>query len=148
MLKKFANTATADYMISKEVRFLCVIRSTALTTSFHKCLLLAKKHKLRMGRVLTVSSDILVDPQQSASNGDTLLEIVGLSTAAKIHFYNEVSQIGPSVYIKESGVEALSVLINIIFSHLLHNYNSFFSNSNYFVNVNRLKAHTTVHYAW
>ena len=95
-------------MSSREVRFLCVIGSTALTTSFYKCLLLAKKHKLRMGRVITTSKDLSVG-QQFVSCGDSLLEIVGLTVAAKTNFFNDVSQIGPSIYITEIGVDALTV---------------------------------------
>lgn len=78
-----------------------------------------------MGRVLTTSSDISVDPKQSASYGDTLLEVVGLSAAAKINFYNEVSQIGPSVFVKECGVEALSVTIKNKSAYFIHRYDYF-----------------------
>ena len=120
VLKKFANTATADYMNSREVRFLCVIKSTALTASFYKCLLLAKKHKLRMGRVVTTSTELSVD-QQYVSYGDALLEIVGLSTAAKSKFYIEVNQIGPTVYVTESNEGSVSVFEYIVYYLVITN---------------------------
>ena len=107
-------------MNSREVRFLCVIKSTALTASFYKCLLLAKKHKLRMGRVVTTSTELSVD-QQCVSYGDALLEIVGLSTAAKSEFYIEVNQIGPTVYVTESNESSVSVFEYIVYYLVITN---------------------------
>lgn len=108
MLKRFANTGTEDYMKSREVRYICLLRSSSLTTSFAKCLTVAKRYNLRMGRVLTTSSETLYG-QSTISSGDCLLEIVGLSPTAKGSFLDEASKIGPSVAIEEATASTATV---------------------------------------
>ena len=108
VLKKYANTATEAYMKSREVRFLCVARSSNLTKTIPSALLLAKKFNLRTGRVITISNEFYGE-KISASSGDSLLEIVGLSSTTKENFLSEANKLGPSFFAVDASADTITV---------------------------------------
>lgn len=89
IVKKYANKATTEYMNAREVRFLCKVDRRDLH-QFGTLLLMAKKHGLVLGKVLTVSDDFYSSAITSVASGDVVAELVGILSTNKDGFQNEV----------------------------------------------------------
>lgn len=89
IVKKYANKATTDYMNAREVRFLCKVDRGDLH-QFGTLLLMAKKHGLVLGKVLTSSDDFYSSAIPSVVPGDVVAELVGILNTNKDGFLKEV----------------------------------------------------------
>lgn len=94
VIKKFANTATEEYMRAREVRFVCTVSRKNLSAS-SVIFNIVKDQKFALGRVYTTSSSTFID-DLDISYGDTIIEVVGISVANKNDFLSAVNNIGPS----------------------------------------------------
>lgn len=72
----YANKGTKEYFAQHEVRFLVALPSRNLHLLGRVCEQ-AKKHRLKLGRIITISNDIYAN-NFTANIGDSIVEIVGI----------------------------------------------------------------------
>ncbi len=99
--------ATAAYMASREVRFLCLVNRDGYK-DVPKLLLLAKTKKLTLGRVITTSSSFHFE-DLSVSNGDCFIELIGLCLANPKQMLSEVRNASRNVDCIISNADSISV---------------------------------------
>lgn len=88
-ITNFANRATQEYLVSHEVRFICVIPSSSLRRGLSQVCDAGKKHRLNLQHFFTTSSSCslcLASGDLDVRCGDTVVEIVGIQEQGTASF--------------------------------------------------------------
>jgi nucleoside-diphosphate kinase len=96
-IKAYANTATTSFMKAREVHYLSVVNSSAIRL-LGALITAGTELELRIANVKTSGSDFYADDIQVLS-GDTLIEMVGITTAKTDGFLERASSLSPSARI-------------------------------------------------
>lgn len=90
ILTDYANTATRDYLMSREVHFMCVVKVGSLK-KLNRILDVVGQHRLSIGRARTVTQSI---QEVDADVGDIVFEFVGIQGQNGEDFIGDVSKTG------------------------------------------------------
>ncbi len=114
MIKKYANSATTEYMTSREVRFLCLINKDGYK-DVPRLMIEAKNNKLTLGRVITTSSSFDFE-DLSVNNGDCLIELIGFCIPNTKHLLTDMRNMSRNVDCIITDADSISVSTNKNFS--------------------------------
>ena len=108
-LTDYANSGTRDYMMSREVHFLCVIKTDSVC-KMSKVLEVVHQHRLSIGRARTANMAV---PDGNIDSGDIVFEFVGIQGQNGENFCGDVANlsIGASAIKLSSEEVAVSCLL-------------------------------------
>lgn len=108
ILTDYANSGTRDYLLSREVHFMCVVRKDALE-DLTRIFKVVDQHRLSLGRVRTAKStvkDINADP------GDIVFEFVGIAGQKGEDFIGDIDRLQLPVAVTSIPLEDIAMIMN------------------------------------
>jgi len=94
LIKSYANAGTTEFMASREVHYLCVLKSAA-SGLFGPVVTLGTEYELKLGKVKTSGAAFRVEGH-SFSPGDIAFELVSVAAADTRAFVSRATDLSPS----------------------------------------------------
>jgi hypothetical protein len=104
-LTDYANTATRDYLMAREVHFLCVVKADSLNR-LNRVLDVVDQHRLLIGRVRTANISV---PDVGVDTGDIVFEFVGIQGQKGEDFIGDVDKLNVGAAVTCQPFQEISV---------------------------------------
>lgn len=108
ILTDYANTATRDYLKTREVHFLCVVKADSLSR-LNRILDVVDQHRLSIGRTRTANESL---PGVGADTGDIVFEFVGIQGQNGEDFIGDVDKIGVGATVTSAPFQEISAVMD------------------------------------
>lgn len=105
ILTDYANSATRDYLMSREVHFMCVVKADMLN-KLNRVLDVVGQHRLSIGRARTVSQSL---PEIGADVRDIVFEFVGIQGQNGEDFIGDIDRSGVGANVSVAPFQDISV---------------------------------------
>lgn len=105
ILTDYANSASRDYMMSREVHFLCVMKADSLSR-LNKILDVVDQHRLSIGRARTANHSM---PDIEVDAGDIVFEFVGIQGQNGENFISDVNKLRAGATVTAASYQNISV---------------------------------------
>jgi hypothetical protein len=104
VITNYANSATRDYMTSREVHVLVVSPASEME-SISAVLTVAKEHRLSIARLRTAGRDV----PGFLDRGDVVMELVGIAGQNGENFQADVNRVNSQMTVSEVPIEEITV---------------------------------------
>lgn len=105
ILTDYANSATRDYLMSREVHFLCIIKADSLN-KLNRVLDVVDQHRLSVGRTRTANQSV---PNAGVDGGDIVFEFVGIQGQNGEDFIGDVDKLNAGAMVTTAHFQEISV---------------------------------------
>jgi len=106
ILTDYANSATRDYLMTREIHFLCVVKAESLN-KLNRVLDVVDQHRLSIGRTRTSNKSI---PNAGVDSGDIVFEFVGIQGQNGEDFVGDVDKLQTGVTVTTAPFQEISVI--------------------------------------